>query len=194
MHIEICIYTHTSKSLGCELWCSRRVCIILDGVSVVYMYMYVKLYTYTHTRTRIHTVLWMGMQMLQHTATYCNTVRCATHYDDTVLQHRATLWKHMSPATATHCNKVLHHTATLWQRTNCSTLQHGLQWQAAILSNTMQYPVLGRDANECCNTLQHSDTLQHTATHWHTHGYTPSCGWERCRARIFWKDSFWRCI
>ena len=88
----------------------------------------------------------MTHQVMQHTATHCNTLQHTATLCNT-LQHTATLCNTLQH-TATHCN-TLQHTAT-----HCNTLQH---------SATL------------CNTLQHSatlcNTLQHTATHCNAHDF-----------------------
>jgi len=67
------------------------------------------------------------LRLLQHTATYCNTLHyTATHCN--TLQH-----------TATHCN-TLHHTAT-----HCNTLQH----------TKARYDTLQHTASHC-NTLRYN--------------------------------------
>ena len=93
--------------------------------------------------------------ILQHTATHCNTLRhSATHYNtlryisthcDT-LQYSATHWDTLRQ-TATHRN-TLRHTAT-----HCNTLQHN---------------VLESHDDDMKHTATHCNTLRHAATHCNT--------------------------
>ena len=94
--------------------------------------------------------------ILQHTATHCNTLQHTTY-----LATHSDVWRdfHMLRHTATHCN-TLQHTAI-----HCNTLQH-----TATHCNTLRHTATH------CNTL---NTLQHTATHCntlHTLTHSPMCG------------------
>jgi len=117
----------------------------------------------------LHRKTFQGSQvdMLQHTATHCNTLqRTAAHCN--TLQYTATHCNTLQ-YTATHRN-TLHHTAThgnTLQHTaiHCSKLQH-----TATHCNTLQHTA------KHYNTLQHTatchTTLKHTAAHWNTLQHT----------------------
>ena len=112
----------------------------------------------TFINDAIHTI-WLRMQervelmtewkILQHTATYCNTLqlaatRCTLRWVDEWMKH-----------TATHCN-TLQHTAT-----HCITLQH-----TAARCTSRWVDEWKKHTAPHCNTLQHTAThcitLQHT--------------------------------
>jgi len=120
--------------------------------------------------------------MLQHTATYCNT-----------LQHTAAHCNALQ-RTTTHCNALQHSTTrcnilqhTAMHRHRCTSARWKKSWHAATHCNTPQHTsTLCNTLQHCayCNILQrigtgarlcdiekvvtHCNTLQHTATHCNT--------------------------
>jgi len=94
-------------------------------------------------------LLVLSLNMLQHTATHCNTLQHAACTEQ--INFRGSLSRSLSQHAATRCN-TLQHAAT-----HCNTLQHTATHCRTLQDTAKTLPQT--------QTAAHCNTLQHTATH-----------------------------
>jgi len=106
-------------------------------------------------------LLYYHRDVLQHTATHCNTPQHTATHCTTIGMSCNTLYH-----TVPHCN-TLQHTATHCTTIgmSCNTLYHTVPHCNTMQHTAAHCTTIGMSCNKLYHTATHCKTLQHTATH-----------------------------